>query len=176
MKVRKRALILFAAFVMLFSLCACNVRAVVDWPFGRSSEYPSNSGTDDSSDQFMNSPLDTVRVWQENYDTGFEALLDGAYADAVDYFQAAVNADPTLDLGYIALADSTAIVTQDARQVRAIFQEGLANASRTRILKQHLHDFETSVAEMLADTENTYSYYISNGVQGATSGIKKQVV
>ncbi len=162
----KKVFVLFAVGIMLFNLCACHKENTADSPTAPPS-LESSSG--DASTQSENQSFDMSRVWQENYDAGFDALLAESYTEAVSYFRAAVDADPTLDIGYIALAYSIAVATRDVGQTREIFQEGLANASRARLLNQSLSDFNAFTAEALAtandffDCNITFVRYKTNG-------------
>ena len=156
----KKVFVLFAVGIMLFNLCACHKENTADSPTAPPS-LESSSG--DASTQSENQSFDMSRVWQENYDAGFDALLAESYTEAVSYFRAAVDADPTLDIGYIALAYSIAVATRDVGQTREIFQEGLANASRARLLNQSLSDFNAFTAEALATANDFFDCNITLG-------------
>ena len=157
-KSMKKVFVLFAVGIMLFNLCACHKENTADSPTAPPS-LESSSG--DASTQSENQSFDMSRVWQENYDAGFDALLAESYTEAVSYFRAAVDADPTLDIGYIALAYSIAVATRDVGQTREIFQEGLANASRARLLNQSLSDFNAFTAEALATANDFFDCNIT---------------
>lgn len=124
----KRAVSILLGLTLLLSLCACG---------GKPSA---------SSDQPNGQPADAAAVWQENYDAGFSAMLAGNYSEAVGYFQAAVDADPTLDVSYIALAHSTALATKDINQVISILQKGLSAAARTNLIISELHNYASNYA------------------------------